>query len=242
MFEGMLQFSDSEDEDEAAFQLRTHGFASSIKEAVTVKGKDVIEGEGNKSIIGEQKAITPVSPIVIQTDEFYSQDGLLKFLESEDKDKGKVRTNVEETKAMTRSECKKAGVAPPPASKAACPVNRKTRSVFPKTTSDNTPKTASTKQQTKIVDPKQTPKIKALVAVDAILDMQDPQHQPGSIVVIHKHASPKQTSAKTFAAAASTPKTPISAPPQKVSPKVQTPAKPLRAKTDTKKASPTKGA
>jgi len=33
MFEGMLHFSDSEDEDE--FQLQTHGFTSSIEEAIT---------------------------------------------------------------------------------------------------------------------------------------------------------------------------------------------------------------
>jgi len=48
MFKGMLHFSDSEDEDEAKFQLRTHGFTSSIKEAITIEGKDVIGGTGNK--------------------------------------------------------------------------------------------------------------------------------------------------------------------------------------------------
>jgi len=83
MFEGMLQFSDSEDEDEAGFQLQTHGFTSSIKEAVTVKGKDAIEGEGNESIIGEQEGNT--SGLTNSdtdrhrlVDEFYSQDGLWK--------------------------------------------------------------------------------------------------------------------------------------------------------------------
>ena len=55
LFEGMLHFSDSEDEDEAKFRLRTHGFTSSIEEAVTIEGKDVTEVKGNKGIIGEQE-------------------------------------------------------------------------------------------------------------------------------------------------------------------------------------------
>jgi len=80
------------------------------------------------------------------------------------------------------------------------------------------------------------------VATDTIFDTQDQQHQPGSIVVIHKAASPKQTSDKLFATVAlSPPKTPIPTPPQQVSPKVQTPTKPLQAKPDTKKVSPAKG-
>jgi len=146
---------------------------------------------------------------------------------------------------MTRSECKKAGVVPPPASSAACPENRKPRSVSPKPTSPiapkttsptQTPKITSNKQQTQIVKPKPAPKIKALVATDTILDTTDPQHQPGSVVVIHKAASPEQTSAKTFASVALTPKTPLktptSAPPQQASPKVQTPTTPIQAKTD----------
>jgi len=58
MFEGMLQFPDSDDEDEAKLQLRTHGFTSSIEEAVAVEGKDAIEGEGDKGIIGEQEGNT----------------------------------------------------------------------------------------------------------------------------------------------------------------------------------------
>jgi len=44
MFEGMLQFSDSEDEDEDKFQLRAYGFTSSIKETVDADGTDVVEG------------------------------------------------------------------------------------------------------------------------------------------------------------------------------------------------------
>jgi len=169
-------------------------------------------------------------------------------LDSEDKDeeKGEVGMNKEETKVMTGSECEKAGVVPPPASKAACPANRKPRSVSPKPTGPKTPKTTGPTQTPKITsnkqqmaNPKQTPKIKALVAMDAILDTHDPQHQPGSTVVHHRAARPKQTSAKTFASVASTPKTPTLAPPQQVSPEVQTPTKPVQAKTDTKKVSPT---
>jgi len=53
MFEGMLQFSDSEDEDE--FQLQAHGFTSSIKEAIATDGRDVVEGAGNEGVVGEQE-------------------------------------------------------------------------------------------------------------------------------------------------------------------------------------------
>jgi len=53
MFEGMLHFSDSEDDDE--FQLQTFGFTSSIEEAVTTDGRDAVEGTGNKGIVGEQE-------------------------------------------------------------------------------------------------------------------------------------------------------------------------------------------
>jgi len=84
---------------------------SSIEEAVTDKGKDVVEGEGNESTIGEQEGDTSGLTDTDTDrrrliDEFYSQDGLWKFLESEDKDedKGKVGINKEETKVMTRSE------------------------------------------------------------------------------------------------------------------------------------------
>jgi len=226
-----------------------------MEEAVTVKGKGVIEGEGNKGIVGEQEGNT--SGLTDSDtdrrrliDEFYSQDGLNKFFDSEDEDKerGKVGINKEETKVMTRSEYEKAGVVPPPASKAAYPANRKPRSVSPKLTSPKTPKTTSPTQTPKITsskqqitNPKQTPTIKVLVATDTFLDTQDPQHQPGSIVVHHRAASPKQTSAKTFASIASTPKTPTLPPPQQASPKVKTPTKPLQAKMDTKKVSPPKG-
>jgi len=168
--------------------------------------------------------------------------------EDEDEEKGKARINKEETKVMTRSECAEAGIVPPPASSAAYPENRKPHSISTKPTNPKTPKTTSPPQTPKvtsskqqIANPKPAPKIKVLVATNTILDTTDPQHQPGSMVVIHKAVSPKQTSAKTFASIASTPKTPILALPQQASPKVQTPTKPLQAKTDTKKVSPTKG-
>jgi len=53
MFEGMLHFSDSEDEDK--FQLQTHGFTSSIEEAIAANGEDAVEGTGNEGVIGEQE-------------------------------------------------------------------------------------------------------------------------------------------------------------------------------------------
>ena len=78
----------------------------------------------------------------------------MHFEDSEDKDKVveekvKVGTDKEETKVMTRSECKKASIAPPPASKAPYPKGRRTHSLSPKPTSLKTTKTAS---------PPQTPK------------------------------------------------------------------------------------
>jgi len=109
--------------------------------------------------------------------------------------------NKKETKAMTGSEHEKAGIVPPLASAAANPANRKPRSVSLKPTSHKTckttgptqtPKTVSTMQQTEIADPKQTPKIEVLVAMDTILDRQDPKHQPGSVVLVHKAAGHSQ--------------------------------------------------
>jgi len=243
MFKGMLHFSDSEDEDEAKFQLQTHDFTSSIEESVAIKGKDAIEDEGNEGIIGEQEgnasgltdSNTDRRRLI---DEFYSHDGLIKFADSEDEDeeKGKVRTNKEETKVMTRSECTTAGIVPPPASQAAHPENRKPCSVSPKPTSPKTTKTTKTTSPpqtpkitinkqvgTQIMKPKPGPKIKMQVARDAILNTTDPGHQPGSMVAHHMAASPKQTGAKTFASVALTPKTPTLATPQQASPKVQTP-------------------
>jgi len=56
MFKGMLHFSDSEDEeDEDKFQLRAHGFTSSIEETVNADGTDAFAGTGNEGIVGEQE-------------------------------------------------------------------------------------------------------------------------------------------------------------------------------------------
>jgi len=56
MFEGMLHFSDDEDEEcEKKFQLRTYGFTSSIEEAVNIDGTDAVAGTGDEGIVGEQE-------------------------------------------------------------------------------------------------------------------------------------------------------------------------------------------
>jgi len=55
MFEGMLHFSDDEDEDEEQFQLNACGFTSSIEEAVNTNGTDVPTDAGNEGFIGEQE-------------------------------------------------------------------------------------------------------------------------------------------------------------------------------------------
>jgi len=109
MFEGMLQFSDSEDEDEDKFQLQTYGFTSSIEEAVNADGTDVIEGTGNKGIVGEQEGnLSSLTDFNTNRrrliDEFYAHDGLMHFSDSEDeaKDKGEVFFDKELTKVMKR--------------------------------------------------------------------------------------------------------------------------------------------
>jgi len=71
MFKGMLQFSDSEDEDEA-------------KETVAVKGKDMLESTSNKGIVGEQEGnLSGLTNSNAErhrlVDEFYAQDGLKHF-------------------------------------------------------------------------------------------------------------------------------------------------------------------
>jgi len=68
------------------------------------------------------------------------------------------------------------------------------------------------------------------VATDVLLETTDPEHKPGSVTTHHLAPSPKPTSVKTFASVASTTK----GKPQVVIPVVQTPTKPLQAKTDAK--------
>jgi len=155
MFEGMLQFSDSEDEDEFQPQCKyiACGFTSPIEEAVATNGRDAVEGTGDKGVIGEQEGnlsgITNGNPDQCRLiDEFYSHDGLMHFLDSEDEveEKTKVENTKEETKVMTRCEHEKANIAPPTASKAPCPKGHRTRSLSPKPTSLETIKAASPKE------------------------------------------------------------------------------------------------
>jgi len=141
----------------------------------------------------------------------------MHFSDSEDEAKEKVEVGPikEETKVMTRSKYKKANIAPPPASKAPYPKNRRTHSLSPKPTSLLTTKTTSppqtpkvtivTQAATQVVKPKQGPNAQTLVATDTICDTIDPQHQPGSVTAHHQAPSPKQASTKTFASVASTP-------------------------------------
>jgi len=174
----------------------------------------------------------------------------MHFSDSEDeaKDPGKVFFDKAESKApRTRSEHAKAEIAPPPASKAPYPKNRRSRSLSPKPTSQSTLKTSSPVQTPKV--PLSTKvahqvaqghgrgrKVNVIVATDVLLDTTDPGHQPGTATVHHLAPSPKPTSFKTFASVTSTPKVK----PQQANPVVQTPTKPLQAKTDAKKASPHK--
>jgi len=69
----------------------------------------------------------------------------MHFSDSEDeaKDPGEVFFDKAEAKVMTRSEYAKAEIAPPPASKAPYPKNRRSRSLSPKPTSQSTLKVQS---------------------------------------------------------------------------------------------------
>jgi len=164
LFEGMLHFSDSEDEDEAKFQLQTCGFTSSIDETVNADGTDAFEGLG---VVGEQEG--NISSLTNSNadrrrliDEFCSQDGLMHFSdgdgEQDPEDKGeaffekeaKVGVNKEETKVMARNEHEKAGIAPPPASKAPYPTDRRARSLSPKPMSSKSALTASSHKTPKV--------------------------------------------------------------------------------------------
>jgi len=231
MFDGMLHFSDSEDEDEAKFQLQTCGFSSSIEETVNADGTDAFEGSGNEGIVGEQEgnvsSLTNSDTDQRQLiDEFYSQDGLMHFSDSdgeeEPKDKGevffekeaKVGVDKEETKVMTRNKYKKAGIAPPPASEAPYPTDRRARSLSPKSMSSKSTLTASSHK---------TPKA------------------PLATQVVHQAPSPKPASTKTFASVASTPNAPMVTKPQQAGTKVPTPTEPLQTKTEAKMTPPGKG-
>jgi len=91
MFEGMLQFSDSEDEeDEDKFQLRAHGFTSSIEETVNANGTDTFAGTGNEGVVGEQEG-NDLSGLTHSNadrrrlvDDFCALEGPQHFLDSDD--------------------------------------------------------------------------------------------------------------------------------------------------------------
>jgi len=265
MFEGMLHFSDDEDEKyKKKFQLRTCGFTSSIEEAVNADGTDVDAGTGNEGIVGEQElnlsSLTDSDtnrPRLI--DDFYALEGLQHFSDGDEEgkpeDKGevffekdKVGANKEETKAMTRDEHKKANIALPPAYKAPHPKDRVARSLSPKIASPRPTKPTSPKQTPKVplstqvahrqATPGQGHKVKIVVATDMLLDSSDPNHKPGTMTASNHPPSPKQTKTITFVSVISTPKAPPKT--QQTSPTKQTPTKPAQAKADVKKASPIK--
>jgi len=258
MFEGLLQFSDSEDEeDEDKFQLRAPGFTSSIEETANADGTDAFAGTGNEGVVGEQEG--NLSSLTDSNtdrrrliDDFYALEGLQHFLDSDNKcdlkdkdeiffeEKAKVGTGKEETKVMTRSEHKKADIAPPPASKAPYPTGCRARSLSPKHTSSKATKATSPKQTPKVPFSTQVAHKQALhgqgrgvnivVATDTLPKSTDPQPQSGSKTANQVVPSPKQAKTKTFASVPLTPKTPAKT--QQTSPTTQTPTKPVRAKAD----------
>jgi len=134
-------------------------------------------------------------------DDFCALEGLQHFSDSDDKcnpeDKGevffekdKVGTKKEETKVMTRNECKKANIAPPPASKAPYPTGRRACSLSPKPTSMKVTKAASPKKTPKVPHPTQVAHqqathgqgrgVNTVVTADALPKSTDPQPQSRS--------------------------------------------------------------
>ena len=128
--------------------------------------------------------------------------------------KTKVGIDKEETKVMTRNEHKKAGVAPPPASKAPYPTDRRAHSLSPKLMSSKSTLTTSSHN---------TPKA------------------PIATQVVQQAPSPKPASTKTFASVASTPNAPTVTKPQQVNTTASTPTKPLQTKPEAKKTPSGKG-
>jgi len=177
----------------------------------------------------------------------------MHFLDSEDEAEEKVEVEPikEATKVMTRSEHKKADIAPPSASKAPYPTGRRARSLSTKSTSSKTTNATSPHQAPKVPLSTQVAhqvakqdrehQVNVLMAADMLLKSMDPQHQPGSMTVNHLAPSPKPTSTKTFASVASTPKTPAVTKTQQAGPTAQAPTKPVQAKMDAKKTPPSKG-
>ena len=115
---------------------------------------------------------------------------------------------------MTRTEHKKAGIAPPPASEAPYPTDRRARSLSPKLMSSKSTLTTSSHK---------TPKA------------------PLSTQVAHQAPSPKPASTKTFASVALTPNAPSVTKPQQAGTMAPTPTKPLQTKTEAKKTPPGEG-
>jgi len=147
---------------------------------------------------------------------------------------------------MTLSECEKANIASPPASKAPYPKGRRACSLSPKPTGHVTTGTTSPPQKPMVAivpfasqttKPKGGCKVNMAVATDTICNTTE----PGTMTAHHQAPSPEQTSTKTFASVVWTPKTPALTTPQQPNPKMQTPTKPLRTETDKKKARPTQG-
>jgi len=108
MFEGMLHFSESEDEEhKEKFQLRTCGFTSSIEETVNADGTDAVAGTGNEGIVSEQElnlsGLTDFDANQRQLiDDFCALEGLQHFSDSDEEcdPKTKVKPFSRRTKSV----------------------------------------------------------------------------------------------------------------------------------------------
>jgi len=157
---GLLKFFDSEDKEGKA--PISHAFARPRKGLGDLEESH----EGGEGIVGEQEADTS-GLAKRETDrcqqEFCSHEGAWKFSDSEDKAKDKqlAQMKTQESKVVTPSECKKAGIVAPPVEQARHPPHCKTRakSLKPET-SPKAPKASSPKptspKAAKASSPKQT--------------------------------------------------------------------------------------
>ena len=169
---GLLHFDDSE---EAKPIL--HAFAQTKEDpGEPEESQEGIGGEGSdgvtsvqavdtSGVVGEPEADTSglaesETGRLRQVEEFHAKEGVRKFSDNKDEaeDKQQVRTRTEETKVWTGSECKKAGIEPPPVEQAEHPQSRKPGLASPKPSSPKAPKISSPKQSPKTASPGQSAK------------------------------------------------------------------------------------
>jgi len=191
--------------------------------------RESFKGGDSEGIVGER--VDDTSGLTDggrwKIDELCAQEGVWNFPDSKAKaeDEQQAKPTVEETKVMTRSEAKKAGIHPPPVNEAEHPdnQNRKSRSTSSKQTS---PKVFKSKHPFtgSVMD---NHKKQEIVSDDMLGCKIDSQQQSEPSSLSNEVDSPEQMIPKVAFAAVTA-----------ASPKEQIPS---QAKTDTKEILPAKG-